>query len=96
MAIKTNSNSTANHLVLFVHGCENCVLPLYNKSADQFYPNSHDGHPQELNYVSTQLKQKYPHRVIAYSVKSFVGKTHDGIDRAGLSVAQEVRDNTIS
>jgi hypothetical protein len=53
--------------------------------------SSHDGHPHELNYVSTQLQQRYPQRVIAYLATSFDGKTNIGVDKIGHLVAREVR-----
>jgi hypothetical protein len=56
------------------------------------FVHGHNGHPSDLTYVSTQLQQKNPERVISYLTTSFEGKTSIGVDIMGHSVANEVQE----
>jgi len=68
----------------------------YPETADHLVVFSHglDGHPDDLAYISAQLEQKHPERIVTFLATSYDNKTHDGLDNAGMSLAQEVEEFT--
>lgn len=56
------------------------------------FVHGHNGHPDELNYVSSQLQQMYPERVITRLAMSFDGQTNTGVDKIGRLVASETQE----
>jgi len=89
MATETDS-MTAHHLVFFLHGCVLVYVLVHTTWLTSVSTTSHNGHPNDLSYISSEVEKRYPDRVLVYSLKSYIEKTNDGIDNAGRLAAREV------